>query len=100
MSTTTSNLTKTNLYNTLADSILGAAAEQLGYSRTDLDRVVEALALGDELHQIILDAICCAAVSPWTLAAGYTANTAERIASAVSSREFESGLKIDMRKGE
>ena len=91
---------RTELFNELASGILNATAAKLGYAREELDRIVGAMWMEDELHQIILDAICCAAVSPWTLAAGYTANTAERIASAVSSREFESGLKIDMRKGE
>jgi len=93
------NLSTTNLYNALADGILKAAAERIGYAREDLDRVVEALKMGDELHRIILDALCCAAcgpVAPWET---YAAKAAEQIADAVSTREFETGLKIDMTKG-
>ena len=93
------NLSKTNLYNALADGILKAAAERIGYSREDLDRVIEALAMHDDLHRIILDALCCAAcgpVAPWET---YVAKAAEQIASAISEREFATGLKLDMTKG-
>ena len=98
MSTTTTNLTKTNLYNALADSILIAAAEHLGYSCADLDRVVEALAMGDDLHCIILDTLCCAACGPVASWQTYAAKAASEIASAISERECETSLRLDMTK--
>lgn len=93
------NLSKTNLYNALADSILKAAAERIGYARGDLDRVIEALAMHDDLHRIILDALCCAACGPVATWEIYAAKAAEQIASAISDREFATGLKLDMTKG-
>ncbi len=93
------NLSKTNLYNALADGILKAAAERIGYAREDLDRVIEALAMHDEAHRIILDTLCCAACGPVASWDTYADKAAEQIASAISEREFASDLKIDMTKG-
>ena len=88
----------TNLYNALADSILAAAGTHLGYSRTDLDRVVDALAMGDDLHRLILDTLCCAACGPVATWQTYAAKAASEIASAISERESATGLRLDMTK--
>ena len=54
----------------------------------------------DELPRMILDAVCREASRRPAAWRNLATRTANEIASTVSSREFESGLKIDMTKGE
>jgi len=91
---------QTDRFMELANGILNATAEHLGYSREELDRVVGAMRMDDELPRMILDAICREASRKPSAWRNLATRTANEIASAVSSREFESGLKIDMAKGE
>ena len=91
---------QTDRFTELASGILNATAENLGYTREELDRVVGTMRMDDELPRMILDAICREAsrkpAAWWNLAT----RAANEIACAVSSREFECGLKIEMRKKE
>ena len=91
---------RTDAFNTLADGILNATAENLGYSREGLDRVVGAMRMDDELPRMILDAICREASRKPAAWRNLATRAANEIASQVSAREFECGLKIDMKKGE
>jgi len=87
---------RTDAFNALADGILNATAENLGYSREDLDRVVGEMRMEDELPRMILDAICREVSRKQSAWRGLALRTANEIASQVSSREFETGLKINM----
>ena len=91
---------RTDAFNALAEGILNATTAHLGYTREELDRVVGAMRMDDELPRMILDAICREASRKPSAWRNLATRTANEIASAVSSREFESGLKIDMAKGE
>lgn len=91
---------RTDAFNALADGILNATAAHLGYSREELDRVIGKMRMEDELPRMILDAICRETSRRPKAWRNLATRTAIEIASAVSSREFECGLKIDMRKGE
>ena len=91
---------RTDAFNDLAEGILNATAENLGYTREEMDRVVGEMRMDDELPRMILDAICREASRKPNAWRNLAMRTANEIASTVSSREFESGLKIDMTKGE
>ncbi len=90
---------RTETFNALADGILNDAAANLGYSREELDRVAREMGMEDELLRLVLDAVCRVASRDrsWR---NLTFRAANEIAGQVAEREFETGLKIDMTKGE
>ncbi len=90
---------RTGTFNALADGILNDVAANLGYSREELDRVAREMGMEDELLRLVLDAICCEASRDRTWR-NLTFRAANEIAGQVAAREFETGLKIDMTKGE
>ncbi len=91
---------RTETFNALADGILNAVAERLGYSREDLNRVVREMRMEEELLRLVLDAICREASRKQSACCNMAMRAANEIASQISSREFETGLNIDMTKGD
>ena len=85
----TTKLTKTNIYDTVADVVLTAAFERWRAAEkgraAETDRAAFFRAVDEETHMIILNQICCAAVSPCTMeAGGYVAEAARKIAERVA----------------
>jgi hypothetical protein len=90
----------TKLFDDLVNGVLNAAASDLGYSRGELNRITKDAGMDEELTRMMVDAMCrdvSRSASAWS---GFARRTANVIADAVSAKEFDAGIKIDMTKGE
>jgi len=86
----------TKNFDDLANGILNAAASDLGYSRGELNQITKDAEMDEELTRMIVDAMCrevSRSAGAWSAFARRTAN---EIASAVSAKEFDAGIKINM----
>ncbi len=93
-------ISTTKKFDDLVNGILNAAASELGYNRGELNRITKEAEMDEELIRMIVDAMCrdvSRSASAWSCFARRTAN---EIADAVSAKEFDAGIKIDMTKGE
>ncbi len=87
-------------FDDLVNGILNAAASEMGYGRGELNRITKDAEMDEGLIRMIVDAMCrdvSRSASAWS---GFARRTANEIADAVSAKEFDAGIKVDMTKGE
>jgi len=90
----------TKNFDDLTNGILNAAASNLGYSRGELNRITKEAGMDEDLTRMIVDAMCREVSRSAALWSSFARRTANEIADAVSAKEFDAGIKIDMTKGE
>ena len=82
----------TRLLDDLMNAVLNAAAD-LGYSRSELNQLTKDYEMNDDLARMIIDAVCrevSRSAGTWQT---FARRTADEIASAVSARDSQAGIK-------
>ena len=83
----------TRLMDELINAILNAAAADLHYSRGELNELIKDYAMNDDLARMIVDAVCrevSRSAGNWQ---SFARRAADEIASAVSARDSQAGIK-------
>ena len=81
------------LLSDLMNAVLNAAAADLGYSRSELNQLTKDYEMNDDLARMIVDAVCrevSRSAGTWQT---FARRTADEIASAVSARDSQAGIK-------